>query len=163
MSLLLVMSNDHGKKSNPICHDTQPLLLLLPSIVPTGAVILFVVFVTMFLSVKFRELAMHGHVGLLTKINSSVTDKLPLNALCHFIYDYQFFRTFRVRRLTFIFVDLYSKFSGRRHEPSSLPPPPPPPGNSRLRVALAPHFKICSAGPVNSWIIVTQCVQSLGR
>ena len=32
--------------SNPICHDTQPLFLSLSSIVPTGAVILFVVFVT---------------------------------------------------------------------------------------------------------------------
>ena len=34
--------------SNPICHDTQPLFLSLSTIVPTGAVILFVVFVTMF-------------------------------------------------------------------------------------------------------------------
>ena len=33
--------------SNPICYDTQPLFLALPSIVPTGAVILFVLFVTM--------------------------------------------------------------------------------------------------------------------
>ena len=49
--------NDHRKRtvstlimilSNPISHDTQPLFLSLLSIVPTGAVILFVVFVTMF-------------------------------------------------------------------------------------------------------------------
>ena len=53
--------------SNPICHDTQPLFSSLSSIVPTGAVILFVVFVTLFKGVKksfkFYHLAMHGHVG----------------------------------------------------------------------------------------------------
>ena len=48
--------NDHRKKistlimilSNPICDDTHPLFLSLSSIVSTGAVILFVMFVTMF-------------------------------------------------------------------------------------------------------------------
>ena len=30
------------------------------------------------LSVKFCELAMHGYVGLLTDINGSVTDELPI-------------------------------------------------------------------------------------
>ena len=30
--------------SNPICHDTQPLFLSLSSVVPTGVVILFVMF-----------------------------------------------------------------------------------------------------------------------
>ena len=33
---------------NLICYDTQPLFLSLLSIVPTGAVILFAVFVAMF-------------------------------------------------------------------------------------------------------------------
>ena len=61
----------------------------------TEAVILFVVFVTIFRKgsarslklvgvekasalYKFRELAMHRHVGLLTDINGSVTDELPI-------------------------------------------------------------------------------------
>ena len=54
MSLLVVMIIEKEIStlimiiSNPICHDTQPLFLSLSSIVPTGAVILFVVFVTMF-------------------------------------------------------------------------------------------------------------------
>ena len=30
------------------------------------------------LSIKFHELVMHGHVGLLTDINGSVTDKFPI-------------------------------------------------------------------------------------
>ena len=54
MSLLVVMIIEKEIStlimilSNPICHDTQPLFLLSSSIVPTGAVTLFVVFVTVF-------------------------------------------------------------------------------------------------------------------
>ena len=54
MSLLVIMIIEKEIStlimilSNPICHDTQPLFLSLSSIVPTAAVILFVVFVTMF-------------------------------------------------------------------------------------------------------------------
>ena len=36
------------------------------------------------LSVKFRELAMHGHVGLLTDINGSVTDGLSIKHILSF-------------------------------------------------------------------------------
>ena len=57
--------------SNPICHDTLPLFLSMSSIVPTWAVIFLLYLLQCFvgveklLSIKFRKLGVHGHVGLL--------------------------------------------------------------------------------------------------
>ena len=65
---------------------------------------------------------MHGHVGLLTDINGSVTDaSCPLNTLCHLTYDYQFLKHFLP-----ILDYLHSKFFRGDM-------PPVPPGSSRLR------------------------------
>ena len=70
------------------------------------------------LSVKFRELAMHGHVGLLTDTEMEVLRmNCPLNKLCHLTYDYQFLKHFPP-----ILDDLHSKFppgEGGGHTPSS--------------------------------------------
>ena len=65
---------------------------------------------------------MHGHVGLLTDINGSVTDaSCPLNTLCHLTYGYQFLKHFPP-----ILDDLHSKFFWGDM-------PPVPSGSSRLR------------------------------
>ena len=55
------------------------------------------------LSVKFRELAMHGHVGLLTDLNGSVTDELPIKYTVSFDIRLPIFEAFssHFRQLTF--------------------------------------------------------------
>ena len=58
----------------------------------------------------------HGHVRLLTDINGSVTDELPINRLCHFTYDDQFLTNFPP-----LLDDLHS-FSAEAYPPDPSSP-----------------------------------------
>ena len=77
------------------------------------------------LSFKFRELAMHGHVGLY--INGSVTDELPIKFIVSFDVRLPNFEAFSAhfRRLTF---RVFRGGGGGMH--------PVSPGSLRLRVGL---------------------------
>ena len=61
------------------------------------------------LSVKFRKLAMHGHVGLLTDINGSVTDELPIKYIVSFDIRLPYF----FKHFLPILDNLHSKLSRR--------------------------------------------------
>ena len=95
------------------------------------------------LSVTFRELVMHRHVGFLADINGSVTDELTIKYIVSFDIRLSSFEAFsgHFRRLT-------SKIFRGGQCPQSpqvahayalaLASPSPPP---------TPHCKICSGGP----------------